>query len=296
MLRQLGYSVGMEPLAVPGALTQPSKAQVCANAGAWGSLSTPRMGMIGWSSWGFAYDSKADCDAEGYRQIAGYPVSCTNAWACNPKWQGQYPSLNATALAVGVRNASFVVLSNWINDAKAARQAGPREVCYKDADIDALRSTNVTAANLKRLIRKIHAQNPHVKIVVLARYADTRQIVYPSERTLPLVRALNEAVKSKIQGEPNTYFADFDFPLNENMFQTLSKVHPNCRGDKVMATSVIEALFSHKILSRGLALGSSQECLGSPNCESLNIPCCQRSALCYVAADGKCAAYGPGQA
>mmetsp|Transcript_154326 Transcript_154326/g.374611 ORF Transcript_154326/g.374611 Transcript_154326/m.374611 type:complete len:539 (-) Transcript_154326:117-1733(-) len=295
MLRRLGYSVETEALAIPGALTQPAKSQVCADASTWSSLSTPRFGMIGWSSWGFAYDSKADCNAEGYRQIAGYNVSCTNAWACNPKWQGSVPELNVSALAEGMRNAHFVVLSNWINDAKTAQQSGPRRVCYQDADIDAIKSTDITAANLKRLIRAIHAQNPNIVVLVLARYADTRQIVYPNERTLPLVRELNEAVKQKVQGEPNTFFVDFSFPLGENMFQTLSKVHPNCRGDKVMATSTLEALFRHGILSRGLALDPVEDCLGESACSDLSVPCCQRSALCYVAADGQCAAYGPGE-
>jgi len=294
MLLRLGYAVNMPHLDVPGALVQPSKSPVCTDADSYSSLRTPRLGMVGWSSWGFAYESKADCDAEGFRQIAGYPVSCTNAWACNPKWQGRFPSLNVTQLALGVRDAHFVVLSNWINDAKAALQSGPREVCYRGADIDALGSTDITAANLKRLIRAIHAQNPDTIAVVLARYADTRQIVYPNERTLPRVRAINEAVREKIRGEPNTVWADFSFPLDQNMFQTLSKVHPNCRGDKVMATSIVDALFKHKVLSRGLALGNADECLGKSTCDSLSVDCCQRSALCYVAEDGHCAAYGPG--
>jgi len=293
MLRKLGFNVNMQGLDVPGALAQPSKAPVCADVDSYSSLQTPRLGMIGWSSWGFAYESKADCDAEGFRQIAGYPVSCTNAWACNPAWQGSVPSVNVTRLAVGVRDAHFVVLSNWINDAKAALQSGPRETCYKGADIDLLGSTDVTAANLRRLIRAIHAQNPNVMVLVLARYPDTYHTVYPNEQTMQRVQTINDAVRERIQGEANTLWVDFSFPLGESMFQTLSKVHPNCRGDKVMATSVIETLFAQKVLPRGFAL-AGEECLSNSACSGLSIACCQRSALCAIAADGSCAAYGPG--
>mmetsp|Transcript_23596 Transcript_23596/g.58816 ORF Transcript_23596/g.58816 Transcript_23596/m.58816 type:complete len:456 (-) Transcript_23596:319-1686(-) len=293
MLKQLDYDVDLPPLDVPGEIVKPSKAPVCADAETYTHLQTPRLGMVGWSSWGFAYEDTEDCDAAGFREIAGYNVSCTNAWACNPQWTGRVPLVPISKLAAGVRHAHFVVLANWINDGKAAQASSARLACYQGVEITPMDTVAITEINLKRVIRAIHAENPNIVVLVLARYPDTRQVIYPNERTLPEVIALNEAVKEKVQDEPNTFFVDLDFPQGENMFQTLSKVHPNCRGDKMMATSVVDALFKHKVLSRGLEL-SDDSCLASSNCSSLSLACCQRSTLCYVANDGACASYGPG--
>lgn len=102
-------------------------------------------------------------------------------------------------------------------------------------------------------------------------------------------------MRQAIQGEPNTFFVDFSFPLKLPMFQTLSLFHPNCRGDKVMATAVLETLFQRKLLSRGLALGTPEACLGASQCSSLEAPCCQRAAQCYLASNSSCMPYGPGQ-
>jgi hypothetical protein len=294
LLRRLGYAVDLPPLDIPGAISRPSKSPVCEDAGTYADLQTPRLGMVGWESWGFAYDSKDDCDAEGFREIAGYNVSCTNAWACNPKWTGRVPLVPISQLATGVRNAHFVLLANWINDGKVAQSASTRESCYRGADISPMNSTDITLVNLKRVIRAIHAENPDVVVLVLARYPDTRQIVYANERTLPQVIAMNEAVKRKVQDEPNTFFVDLDFPLGVNIFQTLSLVHPNCRGDKLMARTVVQALFKHKVLSRGLEISEEASCLASSDCASLSLGCCQRSALCYIPENGTCTTYGPG--
>merc|ERR1712039_1068739 len=133
-----------------------------------------------------------------------------------------------------------------------------RTGCYKGVDISPMDSTAITEVNLKRVIQAIHAENPDIVVLVLARYPDTKQVIYANERTLPEVRALNDAVKQKVSDEPNTFFVDLDFPLGENMFQTLSKVHPNCRGDKLMATNMVDALFKHRVLSTGLDLSDDE--------------------------------------
>merc|ERR1719401_43712 len=197
-------------------------------------------------------------------------------------------------LAGAVRQSSFVVLANWINDGKEAMQEGPRETCYRGAEIDGPRSADVTAASLRRTIRAIHAADPNVTALVMARYPDIRDTVYLSEETLGRVNALNALVKSKLQDEPNTFFVNYSFPAQTDMFQSLNVGHPNCRGDKIMATSVINALFEHKVISRGIALADESECLGAWECDGMSVPCCQRSALCYVNASGRCAPYGPG--
>jgi len=294
MLKDLGYNVNMPELGVPGAISRPSTSPVCQDAASWEGLVTPRFGMVGWSSWGFSYESTEDCDSDGYREIAGYNVSCINAWACNPQWTGSVPLVPITPMARAFRDAHVVLLANWINDGKSTESSSVRETCFQGADIDKMDSVKITETNLKKQIRAIHAENPNVIVLVLARYADTRMTIYVNERTLPQVKALNDAVKARLQDEPNTFFLDLDFPLNENIFQSLSKVHPNCRGDKVMATDVINKLYELKVLSRGLDLAASDNCLGSSDCANLDVPCCQRSALCYVVNGTTCSPYGPG--
>uniref|UniRef100_A0A6U6Q5C5 SGNH hydrolase-type esterase domain-containing protein n=1 Tax=Zooxanthella nutricula TaxID=1333877 RepID=A0A6U6Q5C5_9DINO len=294
-LLKLGYDVDLPSTAIPGELTRPAKCPVCADAGAYASLSTPRLGMVGWSSWGFSFDSTADCGADGYREIAGLQVSCTNGWACNPEWTGSVPLVPVSTLAEGVRGSDVVILANWINDYKAWQSPDARRECYGGVDIGAAGTVSVTAADLQRQIRAIHAESPDTVILVLARYPDLKQVIYVNERTLPEVIALNNAVKAKVEMEKNTYFVNITFPLGEAIFQTLSLVHPNCRGDRVMVTDIVEAMYDHKILSRGLALGSIDNCLARSDCESLNLPCCQRSAMCFVDSAGACARYGRGK-
>jgi len=295
MLKRLGHNVSMRDFNVPGATFAPSKSPICANSGTFRQLRTPRLGMIGWSSWGFAYNSTADCDTRGFRSIAGYNVSCTNAWACNPEWTGTVPLVPLNGLVNAVRDAHFVILANWINDGKQAQQTGPRQTCYDGGNIDFQKSVAVTVANLKRVIRAVHAKKPNVTMLVLARYPDTREVVYSDESSLPAVLQINAAVREAIKGEPNTFFVDFSFPLNLPMFQTLSLYHPNCRGDKVMATAVLETLFQQRVLSRGLDLGAPEACLAASECSLLNVSCCQRAAQCYLASNSSCMPYGPGQ-
>lgn len=293
MLQGMGYNVDLPSTSIPGEIVRPSKSPKCANKAAYEELKTPRLGMVGWSSWGFAFNDTSDCDAEGYRIIASTNVSCTNAWACNPLWTGSVPFVPVTGLAEGVQGADVVILSNWINDGKTAMNRAARKVCYRGANMRALDTVDITASNLKNVIRSIHALNPRVTIIVLARYVDTRMTVFPNERTLGDVAAMNKAVKMRIQEEPNTFFLDLEFPLKQNIFQTLSKFHPNCRGDKVMATDIINKLFELKVISKGLALGDIGSCLGASACAQLDVACCQRSALCYML-NGTCADYGPG--
>merc|ERR1712066_493414 len=113
---------------------------------------------------------------------------------------------------------------------------------------------------------------------------------------MDMVNRVNTLVKTKLQDEPNTFFVNYSFPLDQVMFQnpaTDGRWHPNCRGDRIVATNVLDSLFEHKILSRGIALADESECLANSACRSLSLPCCQRSALCYVNGDRICSEYGP---
>merc|ERR1711972_521886 len=92
-------------------------------------------------------------------------------------------------------------------------------------------------------------------------------------------------------------FADYDFPLDRDMYQNPSGPnhgHANCRGDAVIATAIIEALFKSQVLAKGLRLASST-CLDLDDCASLSLDCCQRSAMCTVNQHKVCVPFGPGK-
>merc|ERR1719373_373189 len=107
MIQRLGYKVTLPRTEIPGESTGPlRRTPKRADAASYETLSTPRLGLQGWSSWGFSYESEEDCDANGYRNIAGWNVSCTNGWACTEKWRGDVPFVPVSAIAKGVRDAN----------------------------------------------------------------------------------------------------------------------------------------------------------------------------------------------
>jgi len=291
MLKRLGYSVPTAEFDL-ASLKQPTQAPRCDDASELSELDTPRVGRVGWSSWGFAFESKDDCGENGFRDILGHEVSCTNAWACNPAWAADGGLVRPSEIAEEAQHSDVVIISNWVNDAKHRYS---NYVCFGGEQIDALASTNLTVASLRKLIQAIHARNPDVTVLIMASYPNANGL-HTNEWNLPDVAALNAAVESGItRSEPNTFFVSYAFPAEEDMYQTMHGGHPNCRGDRVMATAVLETLFRSKVLSKGLALDDSEQCLSSGACSGLSLACCQRSALCHVAADLSCLPYGPGQ-
>mmetsp|Transcript_101684 Transcript_101684/g.283075 ORF Transcript_101684/g.283075 Transcript_101684/m.283075 type:complete len:499 (-) Transcript_101684:31-1527(-) len=291
MLKRLGYSLSYNSFDV-AAMNQPLNVPVCDDASAYSDLYTPRVGKVGWSSWGFAFDSKDDCGEDGFRNIAGHNVSCVNGWACDPVGQTPETLVRPSEIAKEVQSMHVVLVSNWIND---SRQHFAQNKCFGGEAIDSVATANITAASLRLLIRAIHAKNPKARVLVMARYPSAAGI-HVNTGDLGRIAAINTAVEESVTAtEPNTFFVNYAFPSGEEMFQTKSFGHPNCRGDKVMATAVLDALFRHKIIAKGLALGDTELCLGNRDCRSLSRSCCQRSALCYVAANTSCLAYGPGK-
>mmetsp|Transcript_130223 Transcript_130223/g.376755 ORF Transcript_130223/g.376755 Transcript_130223/m.376755 type:complete len:534 (+) Transcript_130223:69-1670(+) len=294
MLRRMGYEVTLPSTDVPGEATGPvgRRTPKCVDAASYETLSTPRLGLQGWSTWGFAYESDEDCDAHGFRSIAGWNVSCTNGWACTERWRGPVEYVPVSSIAKGVKDADVVILANFVNDGRNAQYCP--HACYGAGKVPNLTQTiDITAEDLKRTMRRIREENPNVVVLVLAKYADAKQVLYVNDRTLKSTQKLNAAVRERVETEPNTHFVDVDFPLDVNMFQTLNTGHANCRGDKVLASSVINAMYEHKVIAGGLAFDDA-ECLGRADCGSLSLGCCQRSALCYVDSNSTCSAYGPG--
>mmetsp|Transcript_99476 Transcript_99476/g.301985 ORF Transcript_99476/g.301985 Transcript_99476/m.301985 type:complete len:387 (+) Transcript_99476:1373-2533(+) len=267
----------------------------CDDRAEYAALSTPRVGKVGWASWGFAHESYDDCDAAGFRQIAGFNVSCVNAWACRLSNWSPRPELlvRPSDVAEDARGSSVTMLSTWWNDWKFRWRDN---TCFGGRLLSPSEVAGVSLDGLRRLIRAIHARSPDVVVAVLALYPGTRGVEVGKD-SLRDIAAMNDVVREGLAGEPNTLFVDFGFPADEEMFQTLKPGHPNCRGDKVVATAVVDALFRSGFLSRGLALGNASTCpeAEAADCGRLSAACCQRSALCWPAADGSCVAYGPGQ-
>jgi len=294
-LKRMGYQVQLPKTEIPGETDGPKgrRTPKCMDADTFETLSTPRLGLQGWSTWGFAYDNEDDCNADGFRKIAGWDVSCTNGWACTAQWRGDVPLVPASAIAKGVRGANVVILANFVNDGRNAMY-GPHH-CYGPGRVpDVMETTDITAESLRRTIRAIHEEDPSVVVLVLGRYADAKQFYFVNDRTLEQNQAINAAVREKVEIEPNTHFVDLTFPMGLEMFQSLNGGHANCRGDMVMANSVVEAMYQHGVISVGLNLGEEDACLARSDCGALDLACCQRSALCCVDREKKCAPYGPG--
>jgi len=293
-LGRLGYNLDLPHTDIPGETDAPTKrTPKCQDSATYESLRTPRLALQGWSSWGFAYESEDDCNAEGFRTIAGWNVSCTNGWACTEKYRGDVPYLPPSTIAKGVRGAHVVVLANFVNDGKTAMYCPG--ACFGSGVVpDLVDTTEISAETLKHTIRAIHAEDPEVVVLVLARYPDAKQVVFVNDRNLEQVNAINAAVREHVEKEPNTHFVDVIFPMGINVFQTLNRGHANCRGDKILTNSVIEAMYKRGVISVGANMSGDDSCLIHADCESLDHACCQRSALCYMNPEGGCAAYGPG--
>jgi len=195
-----------------------------------------------------------------------------------------------SAVAEAAAGSHVTLLMNWVNDVK---QVWTDFSCFNYTPLDRLTVVNITLSNVRRVIRAIHARDADVLVFVLAVYPDADELSV-DETALPSIRAVNAAMRLGLQDEPNTIFVDYEFPLGEELYQRFHPGHPNCRGDRLIASAVVEAMFRSGVISRGPDTTGSAECLGSSACQGMTPTCCQRSALCRLDHAGKCRPYGPG--
>jgi len=302
MLVGLGYTVPKVNFTQPNYWSPSKRAPSCDNTWQFEHLETPRIGMVGWSSWGFAYDTQEDCapaqfegtfGQRGFRQIAGHSVSCVNAWQCEAVWMGSTEIVRLSDVAADTRGADIVMISNWMNDSKM--HFGLYR-CFKGEQLDPIETADLTIDSLRRLIRAIRSSNPAVVILVVARYPDPAG-TRVGESSLDWVGELNARVRAAVESERDTFFVDYTFPNGEDMFQLRNAGHPNCRGDRVIATNALRLLYANRILARGLALptgSQADECLGMTSCEAIMTKmCCQRAAMCHLDETGSCVPYRP---
>jgi len=302
-LRKLNYTVPAGSYKHLDA-TSPLQAPVCDDEAEFRGLITPRIGRPGWGSWGFAYDSQLDCsdaplvrEEKGefpFRTIAGHPVSCLNGWACKPESNQSRQVVRPSDIAEDAKMADVVMLSTWVNDFK---QQYCKYKCYNGTKLEPEGIAPITIANLRRVIRAIHAVNPNAFVVVVALYPDAEKSLVV-EATLEWIASINSLVSEGVSVEPNVAFVDFALTPGQDMFQVKPPGHPNCRGDRLMATQVLRTLFDRKILGRALALPEgdrARECLSSLSCgEISDKACCQAAGVCRLDPSGACVAYGPG--
>mmetsp|Transcript_32908 Transcript_32908/g.86938 ORF Transcript_32908/g.86938 Transcript_32908/m.86938 type:complete len:388 (+) Transcript_32908:117-1280(+) len=287
LLSRLGYSTPLVDAQYLPNVTRPASKATCDDDAEFSKLHTLRIAIPGWSSWGFAYESMADCDSEGFRDVLGYNLSCTNGWQCRPELTGPDAVVAPSDVARIAKNSDITVVSNWVNDFTMRFQGNE---CFR-GKFPGLDDVSLTVHSLKLLIQQIHVENPKVVVVVMAKYPGAAGKKVGSDPS-----ALNDAVRRGLADEPNTVFADFTFPVDSDMFQLRRSGHPNCRGDKIMATAVVEALFHAGVLARGVAVDDDDAdgCLAKSDCDGLSSPCCQRSAFC-TPQGAACVAYSPGE-
>mmetsp|Transcript_34447 Transcript_34447/g.73377 ORF Transcript_34447/g.73377 Transcript_34447/m.73377 type:complete len:398 (-) Transcript_34447:415-1608(-) len=289
LLLRLGYQL---PLVDSKGLihnrTKPASTADCSDKEVLDSLDTLRVAKPGWSSWGFVFNDQADCNAAGFRPFLGYNVSCTNAWQCDPSLVGSDPIIRPADVAEIARDVDILVLSTWMNDFTTRFPGNP---CFEGGEFMFPDDITYTVTSLQILIRAVHAVNPEVVVVVMSKYpAATAKYFYHS------YDEINAAVQLQLAGEPNTHFVNFDFPENVPMFLVTKSLHPNCRGDKLFAQSIVNKLFRAGILERGVAIAKAEECPIFTTCEAFTgrPDCCQARAECWVN-EGVCSLYAEGE-
>lgn len=298
LMHQLGYDVNKSSGPhQKGLETAPEQSPVCDDHSSILAHPTPRITCIGWASWGFSYENKSDC-VNGWRTIAGFNVSCQNAWACNPDWEGPCGAMvPLSKLAAAAADADVALLSTWINDVK--QEYGNNNACFSPPTVAPIDAVQIAVVDLRKQIQAIHALNPHTTVAVLAIYpergGDGPNMTLPLWDTWATQQSFNKALQKGLDYEPNTVWINYSFPFGVEMFQTMASGHPNCRGDKVLAKAAIDALFRAKVIERGLAFGANSTCLARHDCAELSTSCCQTAAQCWVSSTGACVPYSPGK-
>jgi len=284
LLQRLGYTLPVVPSQI-GARLFSSQAPTCDDSQYFEYLRTTRFAKIGWSGWDFAFEGWEGCK-NGWRDIRGVNVRCRHGAGCLFGHDPVYVS----QIAKDASGSNITLLATWYND---DQQWSSHFQCFGGRKKDSLEIAALSIAMLLKLIRAIHVQNPSTLILVMGKYPQTyRHITYPF-----FVR-YNRMVKEAVEKEPRTLFVDFYMPNADEgtFYQIAHRGHPNCRGSKLLAQSVMDKLFKEKILSRSIRLtGTNKHNIVNTNCSSADLVACQTSALCWVdPRDSLCKSYSPG--
>merc|ERR1712187_583101 len=92
-------------------------------------------------------------------------------------------------------------------------------------------------------------------------------------------------------------FVYYELPPDDvaNMYQVAHPGHPNCRGSKIMAHSIVDRLFKAKVLGRSIKLVDQDSNVVNRNCSTLSDTVCHTSAMCWLDPTSMtCKPYGTG--
>jgi len=276
-LTRLGYVVPTVPT-ITAATNYPDSVPSCPDTEYFKGLETARFGRIGWDSWDFAYDNNTDCDEKGFRKIGGVNVRCKHGMSCT----SAKDPVRVSDIAEDASHSQVTVLSTFYNDNK---QMWSHFACFGGEKLVKDEVAIIAVPSLLRTIRAIHAKNPKVWILIMAKYAPVdNSNKGVCEPCLVWLRKLNERIKEGVKDEPRTLFVDLDFPSNDvEMYQDAHWGHTNCRGSKLMAHAVLDKLYQNQVLTRSLQLlHPLKDHISNPNCSNLTLPACHTSALCWV--------------
>jgi len=288
-LSRLGYRLPLIPTETILSRDVPRSCAICDDTAYFAQLRTARLGMVGWNSWDFSYNSFNDCSKDGSRNVSGHEVKCSVGPGCI----GGKFLLRAADIARDAGKSNITVISTWFNDHKAYLT---KWACFSGEKLNHEKTAEVTIPSLMRLIQAIHAKNPHVWILVIGIYPPTMQYKVV-ESDVPWIQRLNSKVKEAVEQEPKTLFVNYDLPGNGlELYDRVHYGHPNCRGAKVMVFATLQRLYEAKVLGRNLRWQDSKENLVNPNCSSLEDAACTTSIMCWVdPSDGVCKTYGTGR-
>jgi hypothetical protein len=282
-LKRLGYNIPLVPSILSDRVSAKSVPK-CADSRYFEPLQTARFGRIGWSSWDFAFEGWEGCSTEGFRSIDGHPVKCQHGPGCHYSKE----PFRLSQLAEDASQSNVTLITTWFND---DQQGWSKYKCFNRTYIDRIGTAGLSIHSLLRTVRAIHARNPNVWAVVLAKYPQCYQ--HTSSKTF---QRLNSLVKSALETEPRTLFVEYfmppDYATPVPVYQDAHRGHPNCQGSKVMVHAILRRLYSAGVLGRSLALIERGEV--NPFCSALKGPACHSSALCWVDPAGVCSPYGPG--
>jgi len=284
VLRRLGYRLPVVPSKI-GARLYTLQAPTCDDSQYFEYLRTTRYAKIGWSSWDFGFEGWEGCK-NGWQSVNGIKVKCQHGAGCafgkDPVYYSQ--------IAEDASGSNITLLATWYND---DQQWSTHFKCFNGIKMGSLKIAPLSISMLLKMIRAIHEKNPRTLIMVMGKYPQTYRHV-----TYPFLKTYNNMVKEAVEKEPRTLFVDFYMPNADegSFYQIAHSGHPNCRGSKLLAHSVMDRLFKAKILSRSIRLGErSKNRILNPNCSHADLVECQTSALCWVdPQDNQCKTYHPG--
>mmetsp|Transcript_16821 Transcript_16821/g.46348 ORF Transcript_16821/g.46348 Transcript_16821/m.46348 type:complete len:493 (-) Transcript_16821:22-1500(-) len=275
-LVRLGYKVPAVPAKTTNVTHYPSEPQTCDDTQYFTSLKTSRLGKIGWHSWDFAYEDWSDCENDddknyGWRYVANHKVKCEHGPGCAFGRQ----IVPMSRIAEDASWSTITLVTTWFNDDQPDAKK-----CFYGKEIPRKDIANMSITGLLKTTRAIHERNPDVWILILAKYTNLRRF------TLPWIDDLHKLIKAAVEKEPRTLFIEYEKPYPGHwraweLWQQAHPNHPNCRGSKLMAHSILERLYKEKILARSIKLVDKQENVNARNCHELSGAVCHTSVLCW---------------